>query len=412
MPPAATFTHPARHRASRSRASRPERLRELTADAVRDGNHRHVDVLAHADRTGRQLAAVEDDRLGAGAGGSLGASRGAAPPGTSAARPATLLYPRLSKNRAQCSAGGSSPGGVAGRSGCASSSWVASRGPTEPASGSRPVERRPDADPQHDADVLQARAEIGGGDRERRARASGAGDAPEADAGGAVVAGRRHDERVVAQRPRDRLRRRAVLEGAERLGHPQRARSARHRACRRRRSGRPRARGRPRAGRCGSRPRSPPRVPLPARYPHREDRGAWSDPREPARASRAGDEAGELGRVPLELDRSPDAARPEPVRPRRRRPRRRGRGGRGSDGRVDARVEERHGHAPAVEARKARLGTKGGARRNRRRVGQRGRDRRRIRDPHRMTARTSFERSSRATPRGSRAAEKPESTRV
>ena len=182
---------------SRLRQQRPRRR-------LRERDHGNADPLVDADRARCDGPAVQDDRSGAG----VGCRRGRPPPDrrprvTTATRPATRESPTSKKPRTRA-------GGCGREHECL-------RGRDRPGERYQPVEQDAETGADDDANPGHGTAGVGRADRDRGGRTGRTADAPERRAGGAVVPGRRHDERVEAQRPVDRPRERAVGERRERL---------------------------------------------------------------------------------------------------------------------------------------------------------------------------------------------------
>ena len=257
----------------------------------------------------------------------------------------------------------------------------------------------PEPGPQEDVHGRAPLPRVGRGDAERRRHARGGGDAAVARAGGPVVAGGRHDERVERHRPR-RGRRERRRRGTRRTARRhRRARSAPRRARHRPRSGRrpPRARRAPDP--CGRTPtrRRPRRAASPRRgsgAPIAPGATPWipAGPRTPTispassvpcRSGRPG-----CGRVLLRVGVAPglehvQAGQEAPLQER--------------VARVDAGVEQRDRDAGAIDARERDLDPSSAPRREHvgledRTVLRHGRRVRRADGEHPLHRRVSLER--------------------
>ena len=163
-----------------------------------------------------------------------------------------------------------------------------------------PVEHEVEADAHGDRDLLRIAAQVGRGDGQRGRRAARARDAAEGRAGGTVVAGGRDHERVELQRALDRPRLGRVGEGGVRNGladqrDPRRVVGV---AVEVRVDGALEAGDHLVGARVHGRPAGDRR--LPARDADRQHRGAGRDPAHPARTTRADEDPGHLGAVPLD----------------------------------------------------------------------------------------------------------------
>ena len=146
-------------------------------------------------------------------------------------------------------------------------------------------------------------AKVSRADRERGPRPARTRDAAVAGPCVAVVAGRGDDEHVEPERSGDRSRRRAVLEGGERLGNPDERdpRRVEHDAVGVRVDGALEP-GDELVGAPVDGP-APGRISLPARDSNREQRRSAGDAVHLRRALGADEQACELGAVPLEARR-------------------------------------------------------------------------------------------------------------